>query len=152
MQPNQRIEIQLVDEHGSPVRLANVLPEIDLFYRGRLEKPRYRFELWATDADGRCAIRFEDLEMMRKLLGAGDLMDFNTPLTECDPVVEIRIPLGSEFEARRRLPWRESWWRPAWLTEWPANGCLAPIEPKRVELHDIVTRVEIAVSLPTDAG
>lgn len=147
MQRGQIIEIQLVDRSGTQVRMANVLPEIRVFYRGRTERPLYSFEVWSTDTGGRCEIRFEDLEVQRMLLGSGDLMDFNTPLTDCDPVVEVRIAPESEFEARKRRPWRTSWWRPAWLTDWPANGQLEPVEPKRVTLSGRVTRVDMVVKL-----
>jgi hypothetical protein len=147
MQPHQRIDIQLVNSTGDPVRLAKVLPEIRFFYKGKLGRPRYRFDVWSTDGDGHCVISFEDLDMKRRLLGNGDLMDFNTPLTECDPMVEIWIPPESEFELRKQHMWRESWWRPAWLTDWPANGLLEPSDPKRVTLSGRITPVEMIVDL-----
>lgn len=147
MRPGQKIQIQLIDDSGRPVPIANVLPEVRLFYRGRTERHRYAFKTWATDSEGRCEIRYEDLEDLRHLLGSADLMDFNTPLTECGPLVEVRIPSEDEFQEMKRGPWRRSWWRPAWLTDWPANGQLEPVEPRRVKLEGRVTRVEIPVRL-----
>lgn len=149
MNPGQIIDIQLVDHSGVPVRLGNVLPKVRLFYKGRTDGPPfYTFEVWPTDSDGRCQIRYDDLEDVRRLLGSADLMDFNTPLTECDPTVEIWIPPESDFVRRREIILkRVSWWRPAWLIEWPANGRLEPVEPKRIRLENHVTRVEIPVIL-----
>ena len=150
MKPGQAVEIQLVDERGKPVRLRNVVPEIRLFTPAG-GPPRYSFDGWPTDESGCSVNTFADLEEERAMLGLGDLMDYNTPLTDCAQEVEVAIPPGADFENRKaRLSQRLSRWRPAWLSDWPANGCLAPVQPRRVTLDGAVTRLEIPVSLPTD--
>lgn len=148
MQPHQTLEIQLMDGDGRCVRLANILMTITLFSGGHR---RYVFDLRPTSAMGQSAVKFEDLDTRRLEMGLTSLMDYNTPLTACDPTVEISIP--SELELQRRLQaineW-DTWSRPAWLLKWPANACLAPIQPKSVLLESPFTRVDIAVRLPTD--
>jgi len=149
MQPDQKIEIQLVDAAGHRVCLGNVLPTITLFSDGHR---RYVFDLRPTGADGLTVIGFNELETRRHELGLTHLMDYNTPLTALDPSVEISIP--SESTLQKRLQVMEEWnhWdRPSWVLKWPVNGCLAPVEPKRVELSGPVTHVGIVVALPTDA-
>ncbi len=145
MHPGQSIQIQLVDDAGAPAPLGNVLPEVRFFCGGQTKRHRYAFKTWSTDPGGRCEIRYEELEDMRRLLASADLMDFNTPLEECDALVEVRIPPEEELLELKRRPWRRSWWRPAWLSEWPANGQLGPVEPRRVTAGGRVTRVEIPV-------
>lgn len=148
MQPGQRIEIQLVDNAGRPIRLGNVLMSITL-YTG--VHRRYVFDLRPTRQDGSTAVRFDELDTLRKENGLYSLMDYNTPLTACDPEVEISVP--SETELRRR---EEGIWQwsprtvPAWLLKWPVNGCLAPVQPERVTMKGTVTHVDIVAILPTD--
>lgn len=148
MQPNQSIEIKLVDCQGRLVRLGNVLPRITFFNGGHRH---YRFDIKPTQPDGRTLVDYDELETRRQEKRPTNLMDYNTPLTALDPFVEISIP--SESELRQRVQGMEEWdhWsRPAWVLKWPRNGCLAPVEPKRVELREPITRVEIVISLPTD--
>ena len=147
MRPGQKVEIQLMDEIGAPVALANVIPEIRLFHADRF-RPRYAFDGWPTDSMGRAIVSFEDLEEERVILGLADLMDFNTRLTECDPMIEIAIPSGNDFQERRALMLgRRSRWRPAWLTEWPANWKIVSSIPRRLMLLEQVTHVDISVVL-----
>lgn len=149
----QEIEIQLVDEAGNPVRLANVVAEIRLFYKEGPGRPLYRFDTWPTDAEGRSVTSFLDLEEQRTVLAFGALMDFNVPLTDCDPLVEVLVQPESEFTRRRAaLLGMRSLWRPAWLIDWPGNGQLDPVQPRRIRLEGRVTRVEIPVRLRTPTG
>ena len=151
MQPGQKIEIQLVDKSGNPVRIAGVIPYIRLFHRGYGERPRYTFQGWPTNAAGRSEVTFNDLDEDRIMLSFSNLMDFNTPLAECDPTVEIWIPPESHFEeARRRILEWPSRSRPAWLTAWPTNGKLGPVAPSKVTLRGRTTLVEITVDLLTN--
>lgn len=146
MQPGQAVEIQLVDGAGRRVRLGNVLPTITLFSGGHRH---YVFDVRPTGADGRTLVRFDELETRRREAGLTSLMDFNTPLTALDPSVEISI--SSESELQKQVAAMEEWnhWtRPAWVLKWPVNGCLAPVQPKRVTLEGPLTRVDIVVSLP----
>jgi hypothetical protein len=148
MQPGQKIEIQLVDTAGHRVRLRNVLPTITFFSGGHRH---YVFDLRPTEADGQSRIGFDELETRRRELGLTHLMDYNTPLTTLDPSVEISIP--SETHLQKRLQVMEEWnhWdRPSWVLKWPVNGCLAPVESKRVTLEGPLTHVDIVISLPTD--
>jgi len=149
MQPHQTLEIQLVNGDGECVRLANILMAITLFSGGHRH---YVFDLRPTSAMGQSIITFEDLDTRRREMGLTSLMDYNAPLTACDPTVEISIL--SELELQKRLQaineW-DAWSRPAWLLKWPANVCLAPIQPKSVILQGPLTPVDIAVRLPTDS-
>lgn len=148
MQPGQRIEIQLVDDAGRPVRLGNVLMSITL-YTG--VHRRYVFDLRPTQQDGSTAVCFAELDTLRKEEGLYSLMDYNTPLTACDPVVEISVPSETELRKREEGIWQ---WNPrtvpVWLLKWPVNGCLAPVRPKRVTMEGTLTHIDIIVSLPMD--
>ena len=144
----QAIEIQLVDERGRRVRLANVLLTVAFFEKCHRY---YVFDLRPTGRDGRTSTSFTELDTRRLEAGLTSLMDFNVPLTELEGAVQISVP--SEADLRQRLVAMEHWdhWaRPAWVLKWPVNGVLAQVEPKRVELAGAVTRLEIPVSLPTD--
>lgn len=146
MQPGQAIEIQLVDSAGRRVRLENVLPTITFFSGGHRH---YVFDLRPTGADGRTLVKYDELETRRCEKGLISLMDYNDPLTALDPSVEISI--SSESELQKRLKGMEEWnhWsRPAWVLKWPVNGCLAPVQPKRVTLEGSLTHVDVVVSLP----
>ena len=150
MKSGQKIEIQLVDERGRAVRLGNVLPTITLFMGGRR---RYVFDLRPTGPDGRVEVDYDELNIRRREEGLTCLMDFNDPLTALDP--DVQISILSEAELHERVRGMEQWnhWtRPTWVLKWPVNGCLAPVQPKRVELNGPVTRVELVVSLPTPGG
>ena len=148
MRPGQKIEIQLVDEVGRRVRLRNILVTLTLFMGGHL---RYTFDLKPTSADGRTTIDFEELNTRRLQSGLICLMDYNTPLTDCDSKVEISVL--SEAGLQQRLQainqW-DSWSRPSWTLKWPANGCLGPVPPEQVTLQETLTRVDLAVSLPAE--
>lgn len=149
MQPGQKVEIQLVDDAGRSVRLANVLPVITLYTGGHR---RYVFDLRPTSAEGRTAVDFIELDTQRKEEGLHSLMDYNTPLTACDREVEISVPTESALRDRQRG--MEQWnsrLRPAWVLEWPINRCLAPVRPRRVMLQEPVTYANLVVDLPTDA-
>ena len=132
MQPGQKIEIQLADELGRRVRLANVLPTITFFLGGHR---RYVFDLAPTGADGRTLVGFDELNTRRLEAGLTSLMDFNDSLTCLDAEVEISI--SSESELRERVRGMDEWnhWtRPTWILKWPVNGCLAAVEPKQAVL------------------
>ena len=148
MRPGQAIEIQLVDEQGRRVRLPNVLMMITLFEKGG--HYRYVFDLGLTAPDGSIRVGFADLDHQRMERGLYSLMDYNTPLTECAPGVEVSVPSDEHLREREKGIWE---WNPrsvpAWLVRWPANGALAPVAPRRVTLDGAVTRLEIPVSLPT---
>src|ERR1700722_9112276 len=113
MQPNQRIEIQLVDEQSSHIRLANVLPNITFFQKG---KRYYVFDLTPTDCDGRTVVDFNELDHRRSEAALTSLMDYNTPLTALDPTVQISVP--SEADLQQRLLGINEWnrlTRPGWI-------------------------------------
>ena len=149
MQTNQRIEIQLVDDRGSHIRLANVLPTITFFDHGRRH---YVFDLRPTDSEGRTVADFNEIDMRRREAALTSLMDYNTLLTALDPTAEISVP--SEVSLQQRFvamnEW-DHWTRPAWIFKWPVNGCLAPVEPTLVQFQGPVIRAEIVVSLPKEA-
>ena len=149
MRPGQAIEIQLVDLQGRRVRLPNVLMMITLFEKGG--HYRYVFELGLTAPGGSIRADRAGLDHQRMEEGLYSLMDYNTPLAECAPEVEISVPGEEGLRDREKGIWElNPRTVPVWLVKWPANGALAPVQPRRVTLDGAVTRLEIPVSLPTD--
>lgn len=96
-QDNARINIRLVNERGVAIPLEKVIFDINLYVSGIL---RYSFDGGATDSEGQCTIELDDLTRQwlekRKLF----LMDYNTPLQECDDVVGILAPSATELASR----------------------------------------------------
>lgn len=146
MQPGQKIEIQLLDDGGRRVRLANVLVNVTFYTSGHL---RYVFDLRPTLPSGITGADFAELDTQRKENGLYSLMDYNTPLTACDQEVEASVP--GEAQLRKRRQGIEEWNSrtvPSWLLKWPVNGCLGPVQPLRVSMVGPVTHVDLVVRLP----
>src|ERR1700734_1273658 len=97
MKPGQAIHVQLSDVNGKPLAIENILVEIHLFTTGNY---RYGFEAGRTDANGQIVVTYQDLETQRQENGAFFIMDYNTPLEDCDPVAKFVVP--AEYELRRR--------------------------------------------------
>ncbi len=141
MMPEQSIDIQLVDGRGRPATVKDVLAEIHLFMSGDY---RYGFKVGRTNDAGQLTISGKEIEKLRRDCAKENLMDYNTPLEECDPVVKILIPsekeLRTQCENVKRLHDRP----PEWAIRWPANGRVTASE-KMVEVTGPEIRANIVV-------
>lgn len=103
MKLGSMLDVQLVDAQGKPVAMPNVSIDVVL-YRGG--KERYRFDVGATDAQGRISTSYDALERTRKENQAFALMDYNTKLEDCDDTIELTVPtldqLGERLAAVRK--------------------------------------------------
>ena len=90
MQPQQSILVTLETELGVALRANNILIDIKLFTRGNL---RYQLKAGRTDANGTLLITYSALAKQRASNAMQFLMDYNTPLTDCDPTVNCPLHL-----------------------------------------------------------
>ncbi len=145
MNPDQSIEIQLVNGDGKPLAVANVLMNIYFFTRGNF---RYAFELGFTDSNGHLGASHADIERTRKKNSEFWVMDYNTKLEDCDPQIKIFIPSEQYLrEANKNAiaAFREP---PPWAKTWPANVRLKmQNEEMYVELKGPMTHVEVPAQL-----
>lgn len=113
----QTIVLQLVDESNKPLALPNVIMVINFFTGGR---HRYGFFLDPTDGQGRLRISYEDVETERRDNAKESLMDYNTPLTECDPQIQITIPTDEELKRSYEVAtrWAGRGVTPNYAREW----------------------------------
>jgi hypothetical protein len=92
-----RFEIQLADHAGNPIRKDGVLVDVVLFVGGRV---RYQFNSGATNDCGSLEIDHARLDELRLSNQKFSLMDYNTPLSDCDSTIEVLIPSVTELEQR----------------------------------------------------
>lgn len=135
MRDDFRFEIQLADRVGNPVA-KEVLIDIVLFLRQRV---RYRFNLGTTDGSGLIKIDFQRLEEIRRSNQKDNLMDYNTPLTECDSIVEILVPSSGELKQRLEA-----------VRKWFADDSVADVIAKAK--NDEVTCDPLRVDVEAKAG
>lgn len=92
-----RVNVQLVDSSGIALPVANVILDIHLYLTG---VRRYSFTGGETDSGGYCSIKLDDVTEQwienRKLF----LMDYNTPLQDCDDEVGISAPSADDLAER----------------------------------------------------
>jgi hypothetical protein len=143
MKSGQSIELQLVDENCQPLQLGNVMIDIHLFLGGDL---RYRFIAGRTTKEGKLSISYEDLDHTRKDMGEMYLMDFNSPLDDCDPLVRVLIYSERELIERRDKAMNAHHKTPAWAEVWPSNSKLRA-EPVSIEILGQVTHVQMPCRL-----
>jgi hypothetical protein len=143
MKPGQIVEIQLEDASGAPLRLGNVFLEIRFFTRGNY---RYGFNIGRTDSCGTLRVSYSDVETLRAENAKQSLMDYNTPLIDCDPVIEIRVPTEEELRSRLESVQKSYGTVPAWAQHWPSNGEVEA-QPRKIELEDSITQVAISSTL-----
>ena len=88
------VNVQLVDENSRALAISNVLLNIIFYTSGVI---RYSFSAGKTDRSGSCLIRFSDIteEWLenRQLF----LMDYNTPLQDCDEEIGILSPSAEDL-------------------------------------------------------
>jgi hypothetical protein len=140
MKPDQFIQIQLETPSGAPLALYNALLEIRLFTQGKL---RYCFKAGRTDNNGLLRVSYSDLENLRAANAKQFLMDYNTPLEDCDPVVELCVPSEEELRYASDKISKSYGKPPDWAANWPSNAQLQA-QCKVVTLTNSVTRVSIS--------
>ena len=98
MNKNFEMEVQLVNEVREPLELRGVSLDAEMYLNGRI---RYRFEVGVTDSRGKLRFTFQDLEQSRLSNQEFALMDYNTPLEECDANLGLIVPSMAEIEQRQ---------------------------------------------------
>lgn len=102
---DEELTICLRDPKGQPLRVAGVKLDIHFYTGGRF---RYSFCLGQTDADGVCRTTLDRLEEQLEANQRLFLMDYNTPLADCDTLVGIMAPTPRELAEREAA--RAKWW------------------------------------------
>lgn len=139
MKPSQSIEIQLVNDHGEPLPIGNVVVEVHFATKGNY---RFGFKVGRTDESGALDVSYADIEKVRRSNAEENLMDYNTKLEDCDPTVKVTIPSERKLREQHDNAMRFYQAPPAWAKEWPSNAQVKENE-KSVELIGQVTSVRI---------
>jgi hypothetical protein len=100
-----KITVQLCDGKGNPLSIAGVHLDVRFYTRGRF---RYSFSLGATDVHGSSCTTFGELERQFQANRRFFLMDYNTPLSDCDTLVGVAAPTADELAEREAA--RSKWW------------------------------------------
>jgi len=146
MKPTQTLIIQLVDEMGKPFRLADIYIDLSFFLQGQY---RYGFRFGPTNRQGELHITYQDVETKRAIEAKIFLMDYNTPLDDCDDLVRISIP--SMDKLKEAYEWNTKWF--ADKTSEDAKGWLNAANAKiraneiPVKLHGTETIVSVPCSV-----
>jgi len=93
--------IQIGDESGKPLRLLGIYIDVEFYIDGQ---HRYGFRFGPTDDNGRLRISYSDVEAERVLDAKFNLMDYNTPLDECDDCLKVKIPSADVL--RKAYEWQ----------------------------------------------
>ena len=102
---DEELSVRLHDTKGERVLVVGVHLDLRFYVEGRF---RYSFSLGRTDAHGVCCTTVEELERQLEDNQRLSLMDYNTPLTDCDTLVGIAVPTASELIEREAA--RAKWW------------------------------------------
>lgn len=107
------------------MRIEGVLLEICFFRGGNY---RYGFVVGRTDNEGCLKISFDDIERCRLKNARENLMDYNTPLEDCDPTIRIAAPSDQQLRelAKNAMHFYSN--PPGWAKPWPANGQIKAVE------------------------
>ncbi|MGC1614897.1 MAG: hypothetical protein WA736_09430 [Candidatus Acidiferrum sp.] len=143
MKQGQSIQIRLVTETGEPIQLGNVEVEINFFVN---KSYRYGFKAGRTDELGFLSISYADVETLRRRDAAKNLMDYNTKLEACDPIIEIAILSEEALREQYDNAMRGYKRPPAWAKNWPSNAQI-DAAPRKIELDGPLTEVGIACKL-----
>ncbi len=139
MKPGQSIQIQLTDERARPLRIDNIVVQIEFFTKGNY---RYEFEAGRTDENGKLIVSYDDLEKQRYKSSMENLMDYNTKLEECDPTVRLAILTEQDLRLKRQKVKQLYEKEPDWAAIWPSNAYIEA-EAKTIELSSQTVRVEL---------
>jgi hypothetical protein len=99
------LAVQLCNRTGDVVRVAGVHLDIRFYMEGRF---RYSFLLGQTNSQGISPISFDHLQRQLEANQRLFLMDYNTPLADCDNLVGIIAPTGAELIEREA--YRAEFW------------------------------------------
>ena len=99
------VSVHLCDRRGQPVRIGEVHVDL-LFYTGG--RFRYSFSFGRTDTDGVCRTTVGEIERQLRENQQLFLMDYNTPLEECDTLIGIVAPTADELVERQAV--LTKWW------------------------------------------
>jgi hypothetical protein len=102
---DDELTVRLGDSAGESIRIAGVLLDIRFYVSGRF---RYAFSLGRTDGEGVCRTCLAAIERQFAANRRLFLMDYNTPLMDCDALVGIFAPTAGELAERRAA--RAKWW------------------------------------------
>jgi len=100
-----KVEVRLVTRSGEPLRVPGVLLDIRFYVDGQF---RYSFSLGRTDEEGVSRTTMEEIERELAANRRFFLMDYNTPLSDCDTAVGIVAPTARELAEREAA--RAKWW------------------------------------------
>jgi hypothetical protein len=123
MKPTQALILQLRDELGNPLLLAGIYFDLLFFIQGQ---DCYGFRFGPTDGQGELRITYRDVETKRALEAKFYLMDYNTPLDDCDDRLKIQIPSADKL--RKAYEWQAKWLDGGASPE--AEGWLKSANPK----------------------
>jgi hypothetical protein len=143
MMRGQSLKVQLTDQHGNPITVANVMIEVHLFCNERF---CYAFNGGRTNKDGNLTVTYDDLEGQRKTNGLLFLMDYNTKLEDCDSKMGLRILTQAELLLRRKNALNQFGQDPSWVSDWPSN-VKVDAQPVTAELQDRITLARILCTL-----
>jgi hypothetical protein len=101
MKPTQTLIIQFVDEKEEPSLLVNMYVDLLFFIRSRY---CYGFRFGPTNAQGKLCIAYQDVENERAKAAKYNLMDYNTPIDNCDDILKIKLPSADEL--RKAYEWQ----------------------------------------------
>jgi hypothetical protein len=100
MEPQQTIEVQLVDRSGRWIDLDGVSVSLDFFLHG---KQRYGFRFGPTDHHGYLNLSYSDVERRRQINLKAQPWDYKTTLDETDPTVRVSVPSQGELENAAKI-------------------------------------------------
>jgi hypothetical protein len=146
LRPEQEILVALVDAAGISLHLPRVYVDLELYNR---RSSRYGFRLGATNNSGTVRIDYRSVEEKRSEGASVFLMDYSTPITDCDDRVKIHVPTADELRQAYQVigQWFEGA-KPAYAEGWlTANN--ARIEAKDIcaELQEGETLIRVPCTL-----
>ena len=89
MKPGQTLTLKFLDESKKPLLLSGIYVDLDFYMNGQ---QRYGFRFGSTNHRGELCIGYQDVERKRVADSKYNLMDYNTPLDDCDDLVRISVP------------------------------------------------------------
>jgi hypothetical protein len=115
---------------------ANVILDAILYTQGR---KRYQFYAGRTDSNGHLCLTFDALENERRVNQTFSIMDYNTPVSECDARIDLFAPSAEQLQEQysRIQQWFPDKADSLVRVEGNANGAIT-CEPVRADLMEEV--------------